>query len=218
MTSYREMPDDQLMLMVCNANHEAFAVLVQRHTQKYFSLAFRSLQSKVDAEDVVQDAFIKLWQKPNSWSSDKSQFTTWFYRVILNACHDHLRRNKRWLQVEPAVIENALAPIMSEESGLQVEQETLLQQRCLEMALVKLSAAQRDAINLVVYCALPQKQAASIMGVSLKALESLLVRAKRTLLKNVAQLQGGDPTQQALGAQSAHIVDGNSKPRLTNFK
>ena len=216
MTSYRELPDAKLMLMVCNANHEAFAELVRRHTQNFFSLAFRTLQSKDDAEDIVQNAFIKLWQKPHSWNPDKSLFTTWFYRVILNACHDHIRRNKRWLHVEPEVLENALPPITSEQSSLEAEQELKLQQRYLEIGLTKLSAAQRDAINLVVYCALPQKQAASIMGVGLKALESLLVRAKRALLKNVVQLQS-DQAQQISGRQATHINDVNSKPGLTNF-
>lgn len=216
MTSYRELPDAKLMLMVCNANHEAFAELVRRHTQNFFSLAFRTLQNKDDAEDIVQNAFIKLWQKPHSWNSDKSLFTTWFYRVIINACHDHLRRNKRWLYVEPEVIENTLSPIISEQSNLQAEQELRLQQRYLEMGLAKLSAAQRDAINLVVYCALPQKQAASIMGVGLKALESLLVRAKRALLKNVAQLQS-DQAQKISGRQVTHISDVNAKPRLSNI-
>jgi RNA polymerase sigma-70 factor (ECF subfamily) len=204
------------MLMVCNANHDAFAELVQRHTQNFFALAFRTLQSKDDAEDIVQNSFIKLWQKPHSWNSEKSLFTTWFYRVIINACHDHMRRNKRFVYVEPQVIENALSPISSEQSNLEAEQELKRQQRYLEMGLAKLSGVQRDAINLVVYCALPQKQAASIMGVGLKALESLLVRAKRALVKNVAQLQS-DQTQQDSGMQVTHIKDVNSKPILTNF-
>ena len=216
MTSYRELPDAKLMLMVCNANHDAFAELVQRHTQNFFALAFRTLQSKDDAEDIVQNAFIKLWQKPHSWNSEKSLFTTWFYRVIINACHDHHRRNKRLVYVEPEVIENALSPITSEQSNLEAEQELRLQQRYLEMGLAKLSVAQRDAINLVIYCALPQKQAASIMGVGLKALESLLVRAKRALLKNVVQLQS-DHAQKISGTPARHINDLNSKSALTNI-
>ena len=216
MTSYRDLSDAKLMLMVCNANHDAFAELVQRHTQNFFALAFRTLQSKDDAEDIVQNSFIKLWQRPHFWNSEKSLFTTWFYRVIINACHDHIRRNKRFVYVEPQVIENAMSPMSSEQSNLQAEQELKRQQRYLEMGLAKLSGAQRDAINLVVYCALPQKQAASIMGVGLKALESLLVRAKRALVKNVAQLQS-DQTQQDSGMQATHSKDVNSKPALTNF-
>ncbi|MFT4628911.1 MAG: RNA polymerase sigma-70 factor (ECF subfamily) [Arenicella sp.] len=216
MTSYRDLSDAKLMLMVCNANHDAFAELVKRHTQNFFALAFRTLQSKDNAEDIVQNSFIKLWQKPHSWNSEKSLFTTWFYRVIINACHDHIRCNKRFVYVEPQVIENAMSPMSSEQSNLEAEQELKRQQRYLEMGLAKLSGAQRDAINLVVYCALPQKQAASIMGVGLKALESLLVRAKRALVKNVAQLQS-DETQQVSGMQVTHIKDLNSKPILTNF-
>jgi RNA polymerase sigma-70 factor (ECF subfamily) len=215
MTCYRDLSDAKLMLMVCNANHDAFAELVQRHTQNFFALAFRTLQSKDDAEDIVQNSFIKLWQRPHSWNSEKSLFTTWFYRVIINACHDHIRRNKRFVYVEPQVIENALPTISSEQSNLEAEQELRRQQRYLEMGLAKLSGAQRDAINLVVYCALPQKQAASIMGVGLKALESLLVRAKRALVKNVAQLQSAN-AQKIPGSQAKHINGVTNKSALTN--
>ncbi len=193
MIAYQEMSDAQLMHMVCNSNHDAFAVLVNRHTQNFFALAFRSVHNKADAEDIVQLAFIKLWQKPSIWDSDKSLFTTWFYRVVLNACHDHSRRKKHWFPAEPDFLDNVVTPIKSAQNGLEEKQELKQQQRCLEMALAELSTAQRDAINLVVYCGVPQKQAAKIMDVSLKALESLLVRAKRALHKSVAKMQLDTP-------------------------
>ena len=78
------------------------------------------------------------------------------------------------------------------------------------------SAAQRDAINLVVYCELPQKQAASIMGVSLKALESLLVRAKRALVNNVGQLKG-EFAELSPDMRVSQMNNTVSKPRLTNI-
>jgi RNA polymerase sigma-70 factor (ECF subfamily) len=77
----------------------------------------------------------------------------------------------------------------SEQANLEQQEHRRWQQRCLEIAIAELPASQRDAINLVVYSELPQKQAAQIMGISLKALESLLVRAKTGMTKSVNKMR-----------------------------
>lgn len=186
------MDDDNLMALVREGNHTAFAELVNRHTQQFFALAQRMVQDVGDAEDIVQNSFIKLWQRPASWNSEKSQFSTWFYRVILNACHDHQRKHKRWVKLDQPVLEASMKPVASEQVLLEQQQSESLQQHYLETAIAGLPSSQRDALNLVVYSALPQKQAAEIMGVSLKAIESLLVRAKRGLAKQVAEAKLAD--------------------------
>ena len=183
------MNDEELMKLVCAGNHDAFAGIVKKHTQRYFSLAFRSLHSQDDAHDVVQMAFIKLWQKPSSWDVAKSSFTTWFYRVILNACHDYRRKHHRWTVLDDPKFESLLVPVASEEYLLEQDQSAKQQKMFLEFAISQLPASQRDALNLVVYSEMPQKQAAEVLGVSLKALESLLVRAKRSMRDNVKKLQ-----------------------------
>ena len=75
--------------------------------------------------------------------------------------------------------------VHDEEEILEMKQSERWQQQTLEYAFSQLPLSQQDALNLVVYCELPQKQAAEIMGVSLKALESLLVRAKRSMRSTV---------------------------------
>ena len=182
---YQNIDDTNLMTMVASGNHRAFAELVARHTDRYFALAFRNLQHRGDAEDVVQDAFIKLWQKPTSWKSDKSEFTTWFYRVIINACPDHRRKHRRSVEIENDLLDRVMPSVHDEEEILEMKQSERWQQQTLEYAFSQLPLSQQDALNLVVYCELPQKQAAEIMGVSLKALESLLVRAKRSMRSTV---------------------------------
>lgn len=185
---YTQLSDGDLMPMVVAGNHDAFAELVKRHTQQFFALAFRSLQHQGDAEDVVQNAFIKLWQNPRLWNPEKSKFTTWFYRVIVNACHDYRRKHKRLLGVDDNILEAASEPVTSEQNLLERQQQLNWQQQCLEVAINQLPTSQSDALNLVVYSELPQKQAAEIMGISLKALESLLVRAKRSINKMVNEM------------------------------
>jgi len=182
---FDDLNDAQLMQLVHSGEHPAFAEIVKRHTDRFFSLAYRTLQNRSDAEDVVQQAFIKLWQNPSAWDGEKSQFTTWFYRVIINACHDAMRKNKYVHSANDDTLEAVSTPVSSEQQLLEDNQKQNLQKHYLQQAIRALPASQRDALNLVVYVGLPQKQAAQVMDISVKAVESLLVRAKRTLAKNV---------------------------------
>jgi RNA polymerase sigma-70 factor (ECF subfamily) len=175
------------MRKICKGSHPAFTELVRRHTDQFYALSFRTLQNHGDAEDIVQKAFINLWQNPHAWKAEKSKFTTWFYRVILNACHDFRRKHKRNSLADVETIARALKPTDSEQVLLELKQHELDKAYRLQSALAELPAAQKDALNLVIYCALPQKQAAEIMGLSLKALESSLIRAKRSLAKKLAE-------------------------------
>jgi len=183
------MDDTQLVDSVKAGDHAAFSELVTRHTDQFFALAYRTLQSHSDAEDVVQASFVKLWERPHMWNSEKSLFTTWFYRVVLNACHDCIRSRSRNTVMEPKQVEFALPGVGSEDDRLERKQALAWRQICLEEGIKRLPSSQRDALNLVVFCGLRQKQAAEIMGVSLKAIESLLVRAKRSLCKTQALLE-----------------------------
>lgn len=186
---YTKLSDGDLMALITKSNHDAFAEMVARHTDRFLALAYRTLQNQGDAEDVVQGSFIKVWQKPQSWDGSKSKFTTWFYRVVVNACHDHRRKHKRILDVDDEVLDLIAGAEDSEQEILEKQQQVMWQKKCIEIAISKLPASQKDALNLVVYSELPQKQAAEVMNISLKALESLLVRAKRSMAKTVNELQ-----------------------------
>jgi len=189
--------DEMLMRRIRNGNHKAFTELVSIHTDRFFALAFQTLQHQSDAEDVVQAVFIKLWQNPHAWKSSKAVFTTWFYRVILNACYDHQRKYKRVVPTDIPIIESIMPPSDDEQQLLEQKQEIYNKQARLEIAIANLPSSQRDALNLIVYSELPQKQAAQIMGISLKAIESLLVRAKKSLKSSVNTKTTTEILQQA---------------------
>jgi len=196
--NYQDLSDASLMEQVCSGEHDAFAEIVARHTDRFFALAFRTLQNTTDAEDVVQNAFIKLWRNPSSWNSSKSQFTTWFYRVVINACHDHIRKQKSSFSVDDESLESLVEPTSCEQEVLEKSQLEAFQQQALNDAIKSLPSSQRDALNLVVYLGLPQKEVAEIMGVSLKAVESLLVRAKRSIATFVKRYQSNAFSQHSV--------------------
>lgn len=138
----------------------------------FYAAAYRMLVNCEEAEDIVQDGFLKIWQKPQIWRAGKgAKFTTWFYKVIMNLCLDRLKKSKI-IHVE--MNEKLIAGGLSQDRELQLNE----QEKALEDAIKSLPIKQKTALNLCVYEEISNKEAANIMGVSVKALESLLMRAK----------------------------------------
>jgi len=176
MTDYESQTDESLMIRISRGDHQAFAVLVRRHTSLFFSAAYRMCGHTHEAEDIVQEAFCKLWERPDTFDSGKgTKFTTWFYRVVTNLAIDKGRQKKPMAPADTLDIMADKTPL-AEAHMLQQEQHT-----ALERAIQTLPERQKIALNLCFYEGLSNKEAAHIMGVGVKALESLLIRAKKTL-------------------------------------
>ena len=189
-SAYAHMLDEDLVLLLQKGNHEAFAEIVGRYVRPTRLLAQRTLNSAADAEDVVQSVLIKLWQNPHSWQPNKASLGTWLYKVTLNACYDVsrscVRRNTLEQDLDPPTDEADSYVLVN-----RAEQDGLRKQ-LLKRGMKSLSASQRDAINLAVFVGLPQKQVAEVLGVSVKAVESLLVRAKAKLKNFVENEKAGE--------------------------
>ncbi len=164
------------MERVWKHDHQAFSILVERHSQKFYASAYRMVLNRQEAEDIVQEGFLKIWDNPKSWKKNKgAKFTTWFYRILMNLCLDHLRKGGKSNFVEDwDLFEDESA---SQEENLGDKQ----QQMFLNEAMEDLPEKQRIALTLCFYDGLSNKEAAEIMGVKVKALESLLIRAKTGL-------------------------------------
>ena len=91
----RESPDDENLLgRIRVGDAPAFAALVRRHSERYYRLAYRYTARREEAEDIVQTAFIKLWETPDIWNPRRgAKFTTWFYRVVVNLCLDSRKKH-----------------------------------------------------------------------------------------------------------------------------
>lgn len=169
-------PDDAALLeRIAAADHMAFALLVRRHTPRYYALAYRSVFRREEAEDIVQEAFLKLWRNPRLWRKEGgAKFTTWFYRLVLNLCHDHNKRKR------PSPLPEAFDAADDGENA----EEALANTRrgaAVERALQRLPERQRVALNLCFHEGMSNQEAANVMGIRLKALQSLLMRAKTEL-------------------------------------
>ena len=89
----KELSDEELMRRVMEKDGEAYSEIVIRHTDRYYALSYRLLSEREGAQDIVQDSFLMLWNSPGKWDESKNaKFTTWFYRVVLNACLDQRKK------------------------------------------------------------------------------------------------------------------------------
>jgi RNA polymerase sigma-70 factor, ECF subfamily len=170
-----EKDDDELLALIQEGSHPAFGALVKRHTERFYRLAYRFVQSKEAAEDIVQDAFLKLWQEPARWQPErKAKFTTWFYRVVVNLSLDWKKKKR------PAPLDEDM-PLVDDRETVDAALIRNEKEKMLEKEIAALPDRQRTALNLCFDEGLSNQEAAEIMGVNLKALQSLIMRAKTTL-------------------------------------
>lgn len=176
-----EDDDESLMARIISGDHRAFTQLVRRHSDRFYAHAWRMTGNRAEAEDSVQDAFLKLWRSPAAFDAGRGvKFTTWFYRVVTNATIDRQRRKRETpgsdiLDLMPSGAKRQDAELQDAERD-----------SALESAIQALPERQKTALNLCFYEGISNAEAAEIMGVKVKALESLLMRAKATLKQTPA--------------------------------
>lgn len=169
-----EANDDALLASSGDGDQHAFRALVARHLARVLSLARRMTGNIAEAEDVAQEAFLRAWQKAPDWRVGEARFSTWLYRVVVNLCLDR-RRRKPMAPLEAAG--DPLDPAPSAELRLVEDQR----KRIVANALAALPDRQRAALVLSYYEGVSNIEAAEALGVSVSALESLLVRARKAL-------------------------------------
>jgi len=175
-------PDEELLARVADGDPASVRALVARKLPRLLSLAGRMLGDASAAEDVAQEAFLRVWKQAPRWRPGAARFDTWLYRVALNLCYDRLRRRRELSYAEPPDrADEAPGP----ERGLEAADTG----RRVSAALQALPDRQREAIVLCHYQELGNIEAAAIIGVSVEALESLLGRGRRTMRVVLADLR-----------------------------
>ena len=173
--------DDALMAAVAGGDMEAFRALSARYLARVVALGSRTLGDAAEAEDVAQEAFLRLWRTAPSWRPNEAKVGTWLHRVALNLCFDKLSRRR---EEHPGDPPDAVDPSPGPSGALQ-QRETADHVRA---ALDTLPDAQRRAITLCHYQGMRNIEAAEVMGVSIEALESLLARGRRKLREELRAL------------------------------
>ena len=170
--------DETLMALSAAGDHPAFRRLMARHMHRAIRVAQATLRSAADADDVAQEAFVRVWSRAGSFDPELARFTTWLYQIVVNLAIDRLRRPR----TEPLdVAEN----IAAEQPGALAELIAREEQSVMSEALAELPERQRAAIALFHFEGLSGRDGAIALGISEKAFESLLIRARAALKARV---------------------------------
>jgi RNA polymerase sigma-70 factor (ECF subfamily) len=179
-----ERPDEDLMAAIAGGDRAAFACLVERHLARTVGLAARLMGSRADGEEIAQEAFSRVWSHAGRWrpvgSGGNAKFTTWLYRVTVNLAIDRKRK--------PAfgAIEEADEPVDEADDGFERIRRREVSD-AVTQALRRLPERQRVALTLCFFEGMSNIEAGNVMSLSVGAVESLLVRARRALRQELAE-------------------------------
>ncbi|MEM9210485.1 MAG: RNA polymerase sigma factor [Pseudomonadota bacterium] len=168
------LSDDALMVMFANGDPSAARELTSRHLSTVLAFARRMMWSDAEAEDVAQEAMMRLWKTAGAWRPGEAKVTTWLYRVTRNLCIDRLRQRQ-------TVGLDAVAEPLDETPSVQSMMEQSGRVNALYDALNQLPERQRDAVVLRHIEGLGNPEIAEVLEISVDAVESLTARGKRAL-------------------------------------
>jgi RNA polymerase sigma-70 factor (ECF subfamily) len=171
----------ELVRRVEEGSVDAYQTLLGHHLLPLNRYVTRMIGNSADAEEILQDVFLRLWQKANHFNPDKSKLTTWLHHIAHNRCIDEIRK-KRPAMMDLKEVEDY--EILSQESPQNdfIHEQT---NQFLAAAIHKLPENQKSALLLSYYQGLSNKQTAKILSISVEALESLLVRTRKKLQRSL---------------------------------
>ncbi len=171
------LADEALLVLYANGDPAAARVLTARLGPRVLAYAMRVLGDRAEAEDVAQEALVRLWRVAPDWRQGEAQVTTWLYRVATNLATDRLRHRLR-RRADP--LDDAPDPVDSApgaEAGM-IEADRMA---ALQAGLAALPDRQRQAVVLRHIEGLTNPEIAVIMEIGVEAVESLTARGKRAL-------------------------------------
>jgi len=165
------LSDEKLLEYIKDYNEKAFDIIVERHSKRFYMLAYKYVSNYDNADDILQTSFMKLWQKPYLWNSEKNtKFTTWFYRIVVNSSLDWLRKNnKTHIQLDERLSDNKN---QESEATNKIEVQKIIS---------KLPYKYQKAILLYYIEDFTYSEAADFMDITTKSFESIIYRAKKKL-------------------------------------
>ncbi len=184
-----ELKDDQLVGLAKSGDRKAFEVIVERYMQKAYQIAFHHIRDREEAKDISQEAFLRAYTQLKRFDL-RSSFYTWFYRILVNLCIDHQRKNRRFVQQPFEEKENQEGgnPMagnnpMSPDQHVSAEQMS----RRVTATLEGLPPNQRTAFILRNHEGLSIQEIAEVMKSAEGTINVHLHRAVMTLRRNLAE-------------------------------
>lgn len=171
------LSDEALLVLYARGDSDAARVLTGRHLGRVYGFAARLLGDRAEAEDVAQEAMLRLWRAAATWRAGEAQLSSWLYRVTVNLCTDRQRARARR---RAEALDDVAEPV---DERADTEGALMARQRvdALQAALATLPDRQRQAVVLRHIEGLTNPEIATILEIGVEAVESLTARGKRAL-------------------------------------
>ncbi len=178
---HSEHDDDAADLLARSArgDRRAFDEIVARYGPVALRVAARMAPDRQSAEDIAQEAMVRIWRRAGEFDTRRARFTTWLYRIVVNLCIDLSRKPR------PVALPDDFDPV-DPSAGAAESVEADERRAALVRAIDELPSGQRAALTLVYDEGLSGAEAARVLGVSTKAVERLLARARARLRELLA--------------------------------
>lgn len=167
------LADEALMTRIASGDAHAFSEVVETRVDRVLAVARRMLGSDAEAEDVSQEAMLRLWRQAEKWDGGRALISTWLHRVTVNLCIDRIRAKR-----EDTTDEIPETPLAADQQ-ISMEEDDL--RGFMDQTLQTLPERQRQALVLFHYEDLSMADVAEMMEISVEAVESLLARGRRAL-------------------------------------
>ena len=178
--------DHELIRQSIQGDLSSFRTLVERHQHYVYSLAFRSVLHREDAEDIVQDTFIKVWLNLRFFDF-RGKFTTWVYRIVANLCIDRLRSAKRFSS--GATASEAINPLwVTGQDGMKNAEDKDLAEH-IKMLADHLSPKQRMVFILRDLQDLSIDEVSQVMQISEGSVKTNLYHARNAIRLNLIKAE-----------------------------
>ena len=177
-----ELSDEAAVLAVRAGNRDAFRVLVERYSRSVFRLGYRMTGNEQDAEDVVQEAFLRAFKQLNRYES-RSSFSTWLYRIAANYSLDLIRARRTTDSVEDV-------PLTEPSAGPDRLLNSARIEETVDAALNSLTQQERTAFVMRHYEGLSIEEIGGTLGINNNAAKHSVFRAVQKLRKVLAPYRG----------------------------
>lgn len=180
MTDVSRLSDGALLAAFANGDRAAARHLSTRLLPQVMGQAVRMLADRIEAEDVAQEAMLRLWRIAPDWREGEAQVSTWLYRVTANLCTDRLRKRRKVVGIDE--VAEPADPVPGVADRMQTQSRHL----ALRAALARLPERQAQAVALRHLEGLSNPEIAAVMDISVTSVESLTARGKRALMAALA--------------------------------